>query len=143
MPSREDKIRERLFPRAQTFDPSQGGYTAIPFVLRRAQFLFDPRSWQVYTYILMRIGPSGVGWLALSEMAWDLDFKSIPKLKPYVDKLVKDGWLLTAQSRARDYFLAPDPVAVLRRLAESKKLTQDRIDAIDEVLESLKLDPLG
>lgn len=108
----------------------------MPFVLRRAQFLFEPRSWQVYTYVLMRIGPAGIGWLTLSEMAWDLGFKTANKLKPWVDKLVADGWLLRSRSREREYFLAPDPVEVLRSMKPN--LADERIEALDEVLDSLK-----
>lgn len=136
--ARDAKIRQRLFPNVPTFDPKVGGYASFPFVMRRLQFLFEPRAWQVYSYVLMRIGPHGIGWLTMSEMSWDLDFKSIPKLNVYVDKLVEDGWLKHSTSRAREYFLAPDPMFVVKQLAAAKKLSAERIEAIDEVLESLK-----
>jgi len=140
--SRDERIRERLFPNATPFNPSRGGYTAIPFVMRRVQWMFDPRGWQVYTYVLMRLGQHGVGWLTLQEMSWDLGFRSIPKLKVYVNKLVEDGWLLHSSSRAREYFMAPDPTKLLQKFAAEGKLPPDRLDAIDEVLESLEWDPL-
>jgi hypothetical protein len=142
MGDREDKIRQRLFPNRKPFDPAQGGYAAMPFVLRRMLYRFEPRSWQVYSYVTMRIGPSGIGWLTFDEMAWDLDFRSIPKLKPYVSKLVADGWLLHAASRAREYFLVPDPVDVIRSLHAKKMIPPDRVESIDELLALLKLPPL-
>jgi hypothetical protein len=134
MGEREEKIRQRLFPNQRTFDPSQGGFAALPFVMRRLMYCFEPRSWQVYTYVLMRIGPSGIGWLTFSEMAWDLDFKSLSKLKLYVSTLVERGWLLHSSSRSREYFLAPNPVDVIRGLHEREALPPERIEAIDELL---------
>jgi hypothetical protein len=100
--------------------------------------MFEPRAWQVYTYIVMRIGPSGIGWLTFDEMAWDLGFKSIPKLKPYVAKLVEDGWLLQNTSRSREYFLVRDPVQRARELYAKGELPPDRVEGIDEILQSLK-----
>lgn len=136
--NRDQRIRNRLFPGVVPFEPTKGGYTALPFLLRRVQWLFDAREWQIYTYILMRLGPSGVGWLTLAEMSWDLDFRSLPKLRAYIDKLVDAGWLLHQTSRARDYFMAPNPISVIEKLASAGKLPADRIEAIDELLESLK-----
>jgi hypothetical protein len=136
--TRDERIRERLFPNATPFKPSRGGYAALPFVLRRVQWMFDARGWQIYTYVLMRIGQHGVGWLTLQEMSWDLGFRSIPKLKAYVSKLVEDGWLLHSSSRAREYFMAPDPTKLLEKLAAEGKLPPERLEAIDEILESLK-----
>ena|SRR5438105_2663797 len=138
MPSREEKIRKRLFPTASTFARKPGGFTVLPLILRRAQFLFrSPRHWQVYTYIMMRSGQHGVAWLTLTEMAWDLAFNSVSKLRPYVDDLVEDGWLLRQSSSGRDYYLIVDPYLVLAALHKSKKLPADRVDAIDELSESL------
>lgn len=138
MPTREQRIRARLFPGERTFDPKVGGYASFPLVLRRALFLFEPRAWQIYSYICMRIGPAGIGWLTYEEMAWDLDFKSIPKLKPYVQQLVNDGWLRHETSRSREYFLARNPVDHLRALHAAGKLPADRVEAIDELLMALK-----
>ena len=116
-----ERIRERLFPEVETYDLDMGGFTALPLILRRTQFLFNQRKWQVYTYIQMRTGFAGVAWLTMSEMSWDLDFKSIAKLKPYVDDLVNEGWVCRSQSRGRDYYILPDPTAVLRSMnAEGK-----------------------
>jgi len=139
MPSREEKIRKRLFPGASTFARATGGFTTLPLILRRAQFLFrSPRHWQVYTYIMMRSGKQGVAWLTLTEMAWDLAFKSVSKLKPYVDDLVEDGWLLRQASSGREYYLIVDPHAVIAALHKTGKLPPERVEAIDELAESLK-----
>lgn len=140
--ARDEQIKDRLFPGVKTFRPARGGFAAMPFVMRRVQWLFDPRAWQVYTYVVMRIGPKGIGWLTMPEMSFDLGFKSIPKLRLYIDQLVKDGWLQHKRSRAREYFVAPDPVRVLRALVAQGRLDDERIDHIDELLESLGWKPL-
>lgn len=138
MPSREEKIRKRLFSGASTFGRAAGGFTTLPLILRRAQFLFSsPRYWQVYTYVMMRSGKHGVAWFTLQEMAWDLAFKSVSKLKPYVDELVAQGWLLRSTSSGKDYYLVVDPHVVLAAFHKKKKLPEDRVEDLDELAESL------
>jgi hypothetical protein len=139
MPTREEKIRERLFPKVQTYDRNAGGFAALPLILRRAQFLFEPRQWQIYSYIVMRGGPAGVAWFALAEMAWDLGYRSVSKLRPYIDSLVESGWLDRSSSQGRDYYIARDPVQVLRRMHKKKPFPPERQESLDELLESLRL----
>jgi hypothetical protein len=100
--------------------------------------MFDARGWQIYTYICMRLGPSGIGWLTFSELSWDLDFRSTAKLRVYVNALVREGWLLHSSSRAREYFFAPDPMHVIRAKHADGKIPPERAEAIDEVLDALK-----
>lgn len=136
------KIRERLFPDVETFKTKTGGFVPLPIVLRQAQFLFGPREWQIYTYVLMRSGPDRVAWFTLQEMAWDLNFRSVPKLKPYVDALVEAGWLKRQSSQGKDYYLAPEPLTVFRALRDTRKIVpEDREAAMEELAEALKREP--
>jgi hypothetical protein len=139
--SREERIRARLFPGVETF--ARRGFTTLPIILRRAQFLFSPRGWQVYTYVLMRTGKAGVAWLTMTEMAYDLAFSSTAKLRKYVDQLVADGWLITRRSSTREYFLAPDPYGVLRALDKANRIPPERREELDELLELLDQDALS
>jgi hypothetical protein len=138
-PTREERIRQRLFGDLPSYDRTRGGFTAIPLIFRRAQFLFGPRDFQVYLYIAMRTGPAGIAWFNLSEMAWDLGFANVPKLRPYVNKLVADGWIAQSRAQGKDYYLIIDPLTVLARLKAANKIPQERLDALDELLESLGL----
>lgn len=138
----EARIRDRFFAGEVTLDRKRGGFAAFPIILRRALFLFSPRSWEVYSYIAMRAGPEGVAWMAISEMAWDLDFRSVPKLRPYVQNVVVDGWLRTISTQGKDYFLVRDPNIVIRELHQKGRIPIDRVLAISELLESLKYEPL-
>ena len=131
------RVKKRLFQDEPTF-ARVGGFTTLPLVLRRLQFLFEPRAWQVLTYVMMRTGPEGVAWFSLSELAHDLDFKSISKLKPYVDDLVASGWIRRATSSGLDYYLVRDPLRVIDELRAQGKLTEERQDEIDDLLDSLK-----
>lgn len=136
------KIRERLFPDIETFKTKTGGFVPLPIVLRQAQFLFGPREWQIYTYVLMRSGPDRVAWFTLQELAWDLNFRSVAKLKPYVDALVEAGWLKHQSSQGKDYYLAPDPLTVFRALRDTRKIVpEDRATAMEELAETLKREP--
>src|ERR1022692_3832827 len=132
MATREERIRDRLFPGVKTYDRKDGGFAAVPLILRRAQFLFDPRRWQIYTYICMRAGAAGVAWFNLTELGWDIGFNSVPKLRPYVDSLVSEGWVKMAHSQGKDYYVIVDPLVVLARLFYRNELTEDRKDALDE-----------
>lgn len=141
-PAQVQKIRERLFPGVETFRAKAAGFVPLPIVMRQAQFLFNPREWQIYTYVLMRSGPDGLAWFTLHEMAWDLAFQSVSKLKPYVDNLVEDGWLKHQTSQGKDYYLAPDPVSVFKDLRDVKKrVPEDRAEAMDDLIELLKREP--
>lgn len=136
--TRDERIRRRLFPGAVPYDTRKGGFVPLPIVLRRAMFLFtSPRSFQIYAYVAMRAGPAGLAWFSMSELAFDLDFRAVAKLKPYIDELVEKGWLLRESSRGLDYFLVQDPMAVLERLRDAGRLPEDRLEAIDELLELL------
>ena len=140
---REGAQRERLFSGVRTFIPKEGGYASLPFIMRRAQFLFSARAWQIYSYVLMHIRPSGIGWVTPKEMAWDLDYKNLSKLRTYINALVKDGWLMHETSASRDYFLAPHPVDVLAKFREHGKIEVERLEAINELLAALKWASLG
>ena len=137
------RIKDRHFADEKLFDPKKGSYSALPFILRKLQFLFEPRVWQIYTYILMKTGPEGVAWFDLKEMSFDLQFKSIPKLKPYVTELAKEGWICCAQSGGKDYYVVIDPVVVLHKiwndLTKRTKHPQTRWDSINDLLEMLNL----
>ena len=139
--TREERIRARLFPGVKTF--TRKGFTTLPIILRRAQFLFSARSWQVYTYVLMRTGKVGVAWLTMTEMAFDLDFNSTAKLRKYVEGLVADGWLATKRSTTREYFIAPDPYAVLKALDQAGRIPPERREELDELLELLDQEALS
>jgi len=141
--SREEKIRDRLFPGVLTFNRKLGGFTTVPIILRRLQFLFSARAWQVYTYVLMRTGEAGVAWLTYQEVAHDLDFRSVAKLKVYFEELVRNGWLLHRSSSAKEYFIAPDPHTVLESLHVAGRIPGDRRDGIDELLDLLDRPTLG
>jgi hypothetical protein len=131
------KIRQRLFPKVPAFDRKPGGFVPLPIVFRALQFLFQPRAWQLYCYIAMRAGPESVAWFPLDDMAWDLDFKSVSKLRPYIDGLVEDGWIVRSTSRAREYFMLADPGAVIEQLVLKKRIPPDRLEAINDLLEVL------
>lgn len=135
MSSRETEIRSRLFESALPYDTRRAGFVPLPIILRRCQFLFGPREWQIYSYVLMRAGPAGVAWFTLDELSYDLNFRSIPKLKPYVTALVDAGWLLHETSRGRDFYLAVDPLGVIEQMRAAGQIDPERLEGIDELLE--------
>jgi hypothetical protein len=143
MANRNDVIRRRLFPNERSYNQKQGMYAGLPVVLRRVQRLFEPRAWQVYTYVVMRADPQGLCWFPLSEMCFDLGFESPAKLRVWVRKLTDVGWLRTASSGGKDYYFVRSPIDVLEELLASGKLQEDVLIAVNETLASGKLATLG
>lgn len=140
MASAETRIRERLFPHVPVYDHrAHGGYSPFLWVFRHLQFLFTPRNWQVYCYFVLRTGPDLVAWPTLRELSWDLDFRSIPKLKAHLKQLLDDGWLVHQTERGRDYYVPQDPLAVLATLRDGGRIPADRLHAIEELLERIDL----
>lgn len=139
MSTRETQIRSRLFGDAMPYDTARAGFSPLPNFLRRCQTLFTPRGWQIYCWVLMKTGPGGVAWFSLEDLAYDLNFRSLPKLKPHLQKLLDDGWLLHERSRGRDYYLVPDPLRVIEEMRDRGDLVdRERIEHIDELLELLR-----
>jgi hypothetical protein len=63
------------------FKSKEGKFSPLPWVLRRVQWLFQPREWQLLTYLMMRSGPESVCWQTDKEIAYDLDITA-KKLAP-------------------------------------------------------------
>lgn len=138
-----ERIKERLFPEEKMIDPKKGSFSALPFILRKWQFRFEPRTWQVYTYIIMRTGQEGITWFDLKEMSFDLEYKSVSKLKPYVNKLVEEGWIRTATNSGKDYYAVRNPLVVIGEIwADTKKratVKPDRWNDLNDLLAKLNL----
>ena len=136
-PSREERIRERLFPGVKTFQRG-GGFASLPLELRKAIGLFEPRAWQIYTYILMRAGPAWVAWMSLSEMAFDLRFQSLPKLRIYINQLERAGWIGHAKAEGKDYFVIIDPFVAIDALRSRGDVDDEHWDSFMDLRLSLE-----
>ena len=83
---------------------------------------------------MMKTGPAGVAWFPLSEMGFDLAFNSLSKLRPYVDELVEQGWIVREQSKGNEYYIVPDPTTVIATIrAKRTDIPADRLEALDEI----------
>lgn len=141
--TQEQRIRERLFPLVKTYNRKAGKFTALPIILRRCQGLFgSPRHWQIYTWVCMRAGAAGIAWFSLAELGSDIAFGNRSKLRPYLTNLIAMGWLQHKVARGTEYYIAPDPLEVLRKLDDRSKIPKDIREGIDVLLESLKLETL-
>jgi hypothetical protein len=143
MANKNEVIRRRLFPNERSYNQKQGMFAGLPVVLRRVQRLFEPRAWQVYTYVVMRADPAGLCWFPLSEMCFDLGFESPAKLRLWVAKLTEAGWLRTASSAGKDYYFVRSPIVVLEEFLAAAKLEEEVLAAVNETLVSGGLPALG
>ena len=106
-------------------------------MFRLLLFLFTPREWEIYSYIMLRTGPEMVAWPTLQEIGWDLNFRSIPKLKAHLSALIEAGWLVHRNERGRDYYVPQDPLVVVGKLRDAGHIPEDRMQAIEELVERL------
>jgi hypothetical protein len=135
----EERVKAKFFAGVRTFDRNAGGFTVLPLILRRCQFLFpSPRHWQCLCYVMMRTGKAGVAWFSLKEMAWDLDFHSLPKLRPYLNRLIEDGWIKHAITQGQDYYVVVDPFVVIEEMKAANRISDERLGPIEDLAAKLR-----
>ena len=136
------RIYERYFSDVPVFSPGSGsGFSPLPWIYRRMLWLFSPREWQLLTYLLMRSGPEGVCWQSDKEIAFDLGIGP-RKLAPHVKSLRDRGFIRVVEDQGQRYICLPEPIGVLRRLAESGEIRAERLQALNDDLEVIGLVPI-
>jgi hypothetical protein len=136
-----ERIFLKLFSGVTRFNAANGKYSAIAWCLRRVQWLFAPRTWQVYTYVAMRSGPEAVSWQTDKQIAVDLGV-TFRKIAPHLRTLQELGFLVMKEHDGERYVCLLDPYAALNDLVMSGKIRGERLDALNEDLEVMGLPSL-
>ncbi len=137
------RVRERLFPDAKTFNTNSAGFVPLPIVLRAVQWMFRSTEWVILTNILMRCGPEQVCWFTLQELAYDLNYRSVTKLRPYLAALEDKGFLISHEERGIRYYCPVDARVAIQKLADSDRIPGDRLDSINDLFELLNQDEIA
>jgi DNA-binding MarR family transcriptional regulator len=135
------RIYERHFSKVPIFAAKEGKYSPLPWVLRRVQFLFQPREWQLLTYLVMRCGAESVCWQTDKEIAFDLDIGP-KKLPPYMKQLEEDGFIKTAQAEGKRFICVVEPLEAIKGLVAAGKIAPPRLTALNDDLELMGLPTL-
>ena len=140
--TRSERLKERLFPDVPCFNTKGGGFAPLPMVLRAMLWHFKPTTWMVLTAIYMRASKEGICWFEIRELGFDMDFKSAGKLRLHLRSLEDDYFIVRREEGGREYFAARDPRTAIKLLVEEGRIPQFRLDAINEVLENVKHEPI-
>ena len=137
------RIYERHFKDVRTYSSdTSGGFSQLPWVLRRVQWLFTPRAWQVLTYLMMRAGPDAVVWQTDKEIAFDLGIGP-RKLAPHIKSLVERGFIRVVDAEGQRLICIPDPLDVIRSLVASGEIRDEQLDSLNDDLVVIGMGPIG
>lgn len=139
--TKASRIYERHFASVPIFEAKGGRFSPLPWMLRRAQWLFATREWQLYTYFVMRSGPESVCWQTDREISYDLGIGP-KKLAPYVRSLEEKGFIETAEAEGKRYVCIVDPRHALQKLVNANQINAERLQALNDDLELMDLEPL-
>lgn len=136
------RIYERHFSGVPIFEATGGKFSPLPWVLRKVQWLFAPREWQLLTYLIMRSGPESVTWQTDHEIAHDLDLGP-KKIPPYLKDLEAKGFIKIVQAEGKRYVCIVEPLEAIKGLVAAGKFPRQRMDELNDDLETMKLPPLA
>ncbi|MGA2451661.1 MAG: hypothetical protein ABTD50_23645 [Polyangiaceae bacterium] len=135
------RIQERLFADSKRFSASGGKFSPLPWCLRRVLWLFAPRTWQVLTYLMMRSGQEGVTWHTDKQIALDIGV-TFRKVAPHLRQLEKQGFILMKEHDGDRYVCLLDPLFALDALVRKGAIHSERLEALNEDLETMGLSQL-
>ena len=136
------RARARYFADVPNYaSDTSGGFSPLPWVLRRVISILSPREWQLLTYLMMRAGPEFVIWQTDSEIAFDLDIGA-RKLAPHFKSLQEKGFVVIKEDEGQRFICIPDPLHVLRALVARGEIHTKRLHALNDDLEIMGLEPI-
>lgn len=140
-PNRNLKIRDRLFPKADSFvfDNSTGGFISLPILLRKVLRHLKPTQLELLIYLWLRTDRYGLCYPTLDEIAYELGQQNTSRLRKTIGDLERGGFISSRNEKGRMYFLVHDPRHALTRMSEKGMLQTHDMDEINELLEKLKL----
>lgn len=131
--TKAQRALERHFAASAAFDVAGGGFSPLPWILRRLLWKIPPRAWMIYTYLLLRAGREAVVWVTDREIGFDvgLHFK---KVASYLRELEVLSLVEIQQHAGERFIFLPDPRALALRLAQDVALDDERRAAIEDEL---------
>jgi hypothetical protein len=132
------RVRDRLFAGRKAFDSNEGRYSSLPWVFRRVLGMFPPRTWQVYSYLVLRSGREALTWQTDRQIAVDIEVTH-RKIAPHLKDLQKMGFIDVKEYDGERYVFLLDPMLALDAMATDGRLCGDRLERLNEDLETIGL----
>ena len=129
----------RYFADVARLNQRRSGYAAFPWVLRGILWVFSsPRTWQVLSYLMLRMGRESIVWVTDQQMAKDIGVTP-RKVGPHLKRLVELGFISMRTIEGQRYVAIVDPFHAIQQLVNAGIIVGDRLDDLNEDLAAMKL----
>jgi hypothetical protein len=116
MATKASRISERLFKDVPRLDTKRGMFSPLHWAFRTVIREIPIRTWQIYTYILMRSGPEGLSWQTDRQIGHDCNIGP-RKVAQHIRELEKLGVIVTKEHEGTRYICVADPLRALSELS--------------------------
>jgi hypothetical protein len=131
-------IRKLFGPDARTFKTTRGGFVPLPIIYRKLFRKLSAPQVRVLVYLCTRASKYGLCYPTYEEIAHDLGLDGRKNLTPHIKELERMGFITTATSEGKKFYLINDPIVPMEHLYRAGALAQSDIDEINDLLETLK-----
>lgn len=115
-------------------------FSPLPWILRNCLWgLMGRQDWQVYTYLIMRVGPYDCWKISNHEIATALGYSRSDKVVPSMRSLENLGFIRVSHGRTKQKVTVLDAEVAVSRLALEGDFPGDRFDKLREDCERMKL----
>ena len=133
-----ERARDKHFSGIALLNAKSGQFSPLPWVWRRLQWLFTPREWQIYCYLLMRSGPVPVVWSSDRQIAADFGI-GFRKIAPQLRALQAKHLIAIANDQDGTRFIAiVSPLDAVKKIVAEGCIPPDRLITLGEDLEVLE-----
>jgi hypothetical protein len=138
------RYRKQYFPGGEkmVFDTARKGFVPLPIILRKILWFLTPPELRVLMYLTLRTSRYGICYPTEEEIAYDLGMTGRKNLTPHLRSLEEKHFIKTRTASGKKFFLVHDPRIAIERLAHSGKISESRLNEINELLEDLKQQPI-
>jgi hypothetical protein len=138
--NREERIAQRHFAHVVRYKQGRRGFSAFPWVLRRVLWLFAPRTWEVLSYLMLRMGRESIVWVTDETMAKDIGVTP-RKISPHIRRLAELGFIAAKVVEGQRYVAIVDPLFTIQQLVNRGVISGERLEDLNDDMATMKLSP--
>jgi hypothetical protein len=131
-------IRKLFGQDPKTFKTSQGGFVPFPIIYRKLFRHISTPQLRVFLYLCTRASKYCLCYPTYEEIAHDLGLGGRKNLTPHIKALESNSFISTRTSEGKKFYLIHDPVVPIAHLFRTGKLSENELDEINDLLETLK-----
>jgi hypothetical protein len=141
---RDLRYRKLYFPQADTlaFDTARKGFVPLPILLRKLIRHLSAPELRVLVYLHLRASKFGICYPTQEEIAFELGLNGTKNLSPYIKSLEAKHLISTKTSMGRKFYLIHDPRVGLQFLADTRALTDEELQEINNLCIDLGQGPI-